>query len=55
MTPKELKNIRKSLGLSITDMAKSLHTPRGTYIKWERGENRVPGILEIAVQLLGNN
>jgi len=54
MTPIQLKDIRVSLGLSITAMAKALNTPRGTYLKWERGERRVPGIVSVAVLTLGN-
>lgn len=55
MTAEQLKDIRQSLGLNITQMAKALNTPRGTYLKWERGERRVPGVIEIAVVTLGND
>ena len=54
MTAAQLKDIRISLGLTITAMAKALNTPRGTYIKWERSERRVPGIVMVAVLTLGN-
>lgn len=50
MTPQELTEARKMLGLTITDMAKRLNTPRGTYIKWERGERRLPGIVKVALK-----
>lgn len=49
MTPTQLKNSRQALGLSITAMAEKLNTPRGTYLKWERGERRVPGIVAVAL------
>lgn len=52
MTADELKQARLRLGLSITAMAERLNTPRGTYLKWERGERRVPGIVEVALRIL---
>ena len=45
----KLQGARLTLGLNITQMAEALNTPRGTYLKWERGERRVPGIVEIAI------
>lgn len=48
----DLKSNREKLGLTITAMAKTLNTPRGTYIKWERGERRVPGIVTVALKSL---
>jgi DNA-binding transcriptional regulator YiaG len=50
MTPSDLIAFRLSLGLSITAMAERLNTPRSSYIKWERGERRVPGIVEVAIK-----
>ena len=52
MTAADLIAHRQSIGLSITAMAEALATPRGTYIKWERGERRVPGIVEVAIKYL---
>ena len=52
MTPKELKSARKSLGHNMKQMAEALNTPYGTYLKWERGERRVPGIIEPAIKCL---
>ena len=49
MDAKELIEARQKLGLDITEMAKALKTPRGTYVKWENGERRVPGIVEVAL------
>lgn len=50
MDAKDLIEARLKLGLDITEMAKALNTPRGTYLKWERGERRVPGIVEVALR-----
>jgi DNA-binding transcriptional regulator YiaG len=49
MTSQELREVRLKMGLTISQMAEALNTPRGTYVKWERGERRVPGILEVAL------
>ena len=43
---------RKKLGMNRAEMAKRLLTPYRTYVNWERGERRVPGICEVAVELL---
>lgn len=48
----DLKKVRLELGLSQEDIAVHLKTPVGTYSKWERGERRVPGIVEVALELL---
>lgn len=48
MTHRQLKETRLKLGYNITEMATTLNTPRGTYDKWERGDRRVPGIIEVA-------
>lgn len=50
MTATELQAARQALGLSISAMAEALNTPRGSYIKWERGERRVPGIVDVAIR-----
>lgn len=52
MTAQQLQEARQTLGLNITQMAEALNTPRGTYLKWERGERRVPGIVEIAIECM---
>lgn len=54
MTAADLIAARQALGLSITAMAELLKTPRGSYIKWERGERRVPGIVEVAIKSLAD-
>lgn len=52
MTAQELKEARLKLGFSMSEMARQLNTPRGTYKKWEEGDRRVPGILEVALLAL---
>jgi DNA-binding transcriptional regulator YiaG len=53
ITDKEsLIECRKSMGLSISAMARKINTPRGTYIKWERGERRLPGFISVLFQSL---
>jgi len=52
MTPAELMEDRQTLGLNITQMAARLNTPRGTYLKWERGERRVPPCLDVLIPLV---
>lgn len=52
MTPAELIAARKELGLNQKEMAGSLRTKRRTYQDWERGLNPIPGICEVAVELL---
>ena len=47
MTRQELKNARENMGLDIGQMARRLNTPRGTYVKWENGQRRVPGFLDV--------
>lgn len=32
-------------------MAKSWNTPKPTYVQWERGLRRIPGIVSVVVQL----
>ena len=50
MTSQELREVRLKMDLTISQMAEALQTPRGTYQKWERGERRVPGIVEVALK-----
>lgn len=39
-----IQQARSDLGLTQKQMAKMLNTPLRTYIKWENGERRTPGI-----------
>ena len=52
MTSKELKKIRKNLGLSIKEMSELLDTPYRTYQDWELGNRRIPGICQVALYCL---
>lgn len=52
MTPTQLKAARRELGLNQTEMAQQLKTPRRTYVDWERGSRRIPGVCEVAVELM---
>ena len=52
MTPSELKAARRELGLNQSDLAKRLRTSRSGYVKWERGERPITGLLETAIELL---
>lgn len=40
----KIKEARGNLGLTQKQMAIMLNTPLKTYIKWENGERRTPGI-----------
>ena len=53
MTRHELKTTRESMGLNIRQMAERLNTPRGTYVKWENEDRRVPGFLDVLLPILG--
>lgn len=50
MDAKELRKQRRLLGLKQTELAALLHTPYGTYVKWENGDRRVPGLLKVALK-----
>jgi len=52
MTPLELKEARRTLGLNQVEMARSLGVSRAGYLHWERGERQIPGICRVAVELL---
>lgn len=49
MNSRELRNIRIELKLTQEQIAAALNTPVSTYRKWERGDRRVPGIIEVAL------
>jgi len=52
MTNNELKAARIKLGYNQVEMAKTLKTPYRTYQDWESGQNPIPGVCEVAVELL---
>ena len=53
MTHAELKTARCTMGVSASEMARALQTPLRTYQDWESGVNRIPGVVAVAVSLLG--
>ncbi len=50
MNNTKLKEVRLKLGLTQSGLAKYLETPLSTYIKWEHGERRIPGIAKVALE-----
>jgi len=49
MKSSELRELRLKLGWNQGEIAQYLKTPVTTYGKWERGERRVPGVVEVAL------
>jgi DNA-binding XRE family transcriptional regulator len=52
MTATELKNARRELGLNKAEIAARLRVHYQAYVKWERGERPISGLLETAIELL---
>ena len=52
MTPIDLTAARLKLGLKPGELATALRTPKRTVQDWEAGRRRIPGICEIACELL---
>ena len=52
MTAVNLETARLALGMNKAEMASRLRTPYRTYQDWEAGRRRIPGICQIAVELL---
>ncbi|GJL56477.1 MAG: LexA repressor [Nitrospirales bacterium] len=52
MKPETLKNIRKSLGLTQQALAGHLKTTRTTIARYECGDRRIPGMIEVALAQL---
>ena len=52
MTPNSLKQARQSLGLTQAELAERLHTTRTTVARYECGERRIPGMIEVALAQL---
>lgn len=50
MEKEELKRIRLDLGLTQVDLAQLLDVSRITYVRWENGENRIPGMTRLALK-----
>lgn len=49
MESKELKKERRQLGLNQKEFAECLKVPYQTYVSWELGRRRIPGMLELAL------
>ncbi len=49
----DLKQARSDLGFTQKQMAGVLNTPLKTYIKWEHGDRRVPGVTKAVLYLVG--
>lgn len=55
MTPDELRAARHQLGLTGVEMANRLRIGKGgdrSIRRWENGESRIPGPVQVAVRLL---
>ena len=50
ISSKDLRDERLSLGLTQVEMALALNTPHGSYLKWENGQRRVPGLIAPALK-----
>ncbi|MCA9470798.1 MAG: transcriptional repressor LexA [Nitrospirales bacterium] len=54
MKPDMLKKMRKSLGLTQQELADRLQTTRTTIARYECGDRRIPGMIEVAIAQLNN-
>ncbi len=52
MTSDTLKKMRKSLGLTQKELADQLQTTRTTIARYECGDRRIPGMIEVALARL---
>ncbi len=52
MKPETLKTIRKSLGFTQKELADHLQTTRTTIARYECGERRIPGMIDVALTQL---
>ena len=52
MKPDMLKKMRKSLGLTQQELADRLQTTRTTIARYECGDRRIPGMIEVAIAQL---
>lgn len=51
--PREaLRMMREEAGMTAAQMAAALQTPRQTYVQWESGARRVPGVAIVAASLI---
>jgi len=52
MTGEELADRRVSMGLTQKQLAGLLLTPLSTFVRWEQGRSRIPGAVEIALEVI---
>lgn len=52
MTPSQIKAIRVSLGLNVSDMASVIGVHRNTYVKWESGENTISAAPRRSIRII---
>ncbi len=52
MTPRQLTNARKKLGLRPTEMARAMGVPYDTYKDWQSGRRSMPSVAIRCVELL---
>ena len=52
MTPRQLIKARKKLGLSPTEMARSMGVSYFTYASWQSGRRQMPAVAVRCVELL---
>jgi transcriptional regulator with XRE-family HTH domain len=52
LTPRQLKSLRKRLGWSQARLAEALEVHSMTVSKWERGQQPIPKMAELAVRYL---
>jgi DNA-binding transcriptional regulator YiaG len=52
MTPVEFAAARKTLGLSVSRLARTLKSDERTIRRWEHGERPIPGPVEVLLGML---
>ena len=52
MNAQEIQEIQDNLGFSVSRMARELGVSRGTYDKWQRGDQKAPAIGIQAIKML---
>ncbi len=55
MKPEALKKIRKGLGYTQQELAEHLQTTRTTIARYECGDRRIPGMIEVALSRLNTS
>lgn len=52
MTPEQFKDVRKKLGITIKEMAENLKVNPRTVNRWENGDRKIPGPVEVALDYI---